>query len=229
MNRVALVGSGFDDLDREGTSLAREELQILVVAPDDLSPLSSGGVAPRLVVIDTRSAGERTREIVEAVRAASAPSSTAVVLVVPGLDREQWEAYGADGLLTRPLTAARLLDAVRRHVPMEERGADRSERVFKVELTSAAGDWAGFTRDIGTSGLFVHGAAPFAEGDAVSVRFHLPGEPGGAPFQGEARVVRAERDGAGAVAGVALRFTGQSASDRGRLARWLREKGKGVA
>ena len=228
MIRVALVGSGFDNLEPEGTTLAREELEIVVVDGGDLSPLSSGGPAPRLVVIDTRSVGARTQEIVETLRGVAGASPIAIVLAVPGLDRERWESHGADGLVTRPLTTARLLDAIRRHVPMEERGADRSEQVLKVEMASPGTDWVAFTRDIGATGLFVHGAAPFSENDEVSVRFHLPGEPGGASFEGAARVVRVERDDDGVVEGAALHFVGLTASDRGRLARWLREKGHGA-
>lgn len=229
MTRVMLLGASFDDLEPEGTPLARGEVEIVRVDPGDGEALASLSPLARLVLIDVRSTGERTAEVLSAVRAASAPGTTAALLLVPALERERWETLGADGIVNRPLTAARLLDALKRHGPFDERTSDRSEQVVKIELRSARDEWTGFTRDLGASGAFVQGHPPFAVEEAVAVRLALPGEHGIDPIEGRGRVVRVERGTDGEVEGAAVAFLDWPVSDRGRLGRWLRDKGRGTA
>lgn len=229
MTRVLLVGASFDDLEPEGTPLARGEVEIVRVDPGDGPALASRSPAPRLVLIDVRSVGERTAAVLAAIRATHDPGKTAALLVVPALERARWESLGADGIVNRPLTAARLLDALRRHGPFGERASERSEQVVKIEFRASGGEWTGFTRDLGTSGAFVHGHQPFEAGEELSVRLTLPGEQGSDPIEGRARVVRVERGSGGEVEGAAVAFLEWSASDRSRLGRWLRDKGRGTA
>ncbi len=223
------MGASFDDLEPEGTPLARGEVEIVRVDPSGGSALESVSPGARLVLIDVRSTGDKTAEVLSAVRSASGSGKTAALLLVPALERDRWESLGADGIVNRPLTAARLLDALRRHAPFDERASERSEQVVKIELRSAREEWTGFTRDLGAAGVFVQGHPPFAVEEEVAVRLGLPGEHGIDPIEGRGRVVRLERGAAGEVDGAAIAFLDWAASDRGRLGRWLRDRGRGTA
>jgi hypothetical protein len=223
-----LLGASFDDLEPAGTPLARGEVEIVRVDPDDTGAITALSPSPRLVLIDVRSAGERTVAVLSAIRAAHDPGTTAALLLVPALERERWESLGADGIVNRPLTAARLLDALKRHGRLDERGSERSEEIVKIELSSSRDEWTGFTRDLGASGAFVHGHPPFCVGEEVAVRLSLPGDHGTDPIQGRGRVVRVERGAGGEVEGAAVAFLDWPASDRGRLGRWQRDKGRGT-
>jgi hypothetical protein len=224
-----LLGGSFDDLEPAGTPLARADVEIVRVDPADGAALAASAPLARLVLIDVRSTGERTAEVLSEVRAANASGASVALLLVPALERERWESLGADGIVNRPLTALRLLDALKRHGPFEERASERRERVVKIELRSGRDEWTGFTRDLGAFGAFVQGHPPFAVEEDVTVRLALPGEHGIDPIAGRGRVVRVERGAGGEVEGAAVAFLEWPVSDRGRLGRWLRDRGRGTA
>ncbi len=96
--------------------------------------------------------------------------------------------------------------------------------VQRASLVCRGRDEAAFLVDLGLAGVFVERAELLESGEAVSIRFRLPGN----EIEIAAECEVAWRHGAGALpptlpAGVGLRFVSLKGADRERLAEYLAE------
>ena len=216
-------------LEIDDSVLQRADVRFLwAETPDAFVPLARSH-RPELVVLDPQVPGldafAVARELHEAL-------GDAVTILVIGntADQERAAAAGVAGLVTRPLTQARLVEAIRRYRPMSARESERAEVALKVVVHRGGVESLAYTRDIATDGCFLHTHEPIALGEIVALSFQLP-IPGGRDVRLEAEVVRVEppaADGTG-TPGVAVRFTSIAAGDRVELGRYLRGRGRGVA
>ena len=154
-----------------------------------------------------------------------------VVLIIGNTaDGERAEAAGIAGIVSRPLTQARLVEMVRRYAPMVERENTRAEVAIKVDFVCNGIEGLAYTRDLSTDGCFLHTHEPLGLGAVLSLSFQLPG-PGGRDVKVEGEVVRMQPPGASRAGtpGLAVRFTTITAADRGEIGRFLRSRRRGVA
>jgi uncharacterized protein (TIGR02266 family) len=153
-----------------------------------------------------------------------------VLLIGNSADGDRAEAAGIAGIVTRPLTRERLVEAVRRYHPMVERENDRVEVAIKVDFVCEDVSGLAYTRDLSTDGCFLHMHEPLPLGSVLTLAFQLPA-PGTRDVKLEAEVVRLQPPTSqrGGTAGLAVRFTTITAADRGEIGRFLRSRRRGVA
>ena len=216
-------------LETDDSVLQRAEVRLLWAETSEAFVPLAREHRPDLVVLDPQIAGfdafACAREILEAIG-----EGVAVLIIGNTADDDRAEAAGIAGIVTRPLTRERLVEAVRRYHPLTERENDRAEVAIKVQLTSDGVQGLAYTRDLSTDGCFLHVHEPFALGAALALEFQLPG-PGGGEVKVDGEVVRVQpaappRAG---TPGLAIRFTSITAADRVEIGRFLRSRSKGVA
>jgi len=184
---------------------------------------------PDLCVLDPQVPGfdafACAREILEAIG-----EGVAVLLIGNTADGERAEAAGIAGIVSRPLTRERLVEAMRRYHPMVERESDRAEVAIKVDFVCDSVSGLAYTRDLSTDGCFLLMHEPLALGAALSLAFQLPA-PGARDVKVEGEVVRLQPPAShrAGTAGLAVRFTTITAADRGEIGRFLRSRRRGVA
>jgi uncharacterized protein (TIGR02266 family) len=150
-------------------------------------------------------------------------------MLCTAVDAPSLLAAGGDGVSPRPLTESRLVDLVRRFVPVRERQHDRAPVAARVHYRRGTLPGLGFTRDFGAGGVFLHTGSECSEGDLLELALRLPVS-GQREMRATGQVARVEApgtDGPG-VAGVGIRFERMSARDRVEIARFVRENGGGA-
>jgi CheY-like chemotaxis protein len=209
-------------LEIDDSVLQRAEVRFVWAETPDAFVTLAVEHEPDLVVLDPQVAG---LDAYACARAILAELGDAVSVLVIGNSAElgRAEAAGVCGLVTRPLTQARLVEAIRKYHPMTARNAERAEVALKVSIVRAGVEGLAYTRDIAIDGCFLHTHEPAAVGEIVVLAFHLP-SPGGRDVRTEAEVVRVE-----APSGIAVRFVSIAAADRVELGRYLRAQRRGVA
>ena len=184
---------------------------------------------PDLCVLDPQVPGldafACAREILE-----GAGEGVVVLLIGNTADGERAEAAGIAGIVSRPLTRERLVEAIRRYSPVVERENERAEVAIKVDFVCDGVEGSAYTRDLSTDGCFLHIHEPLPLGAALTLAFQLPA-PGARDVKVEGEVVRLQPPAVqrGGSAGLAVKFTAISAADRGELGRFLRSRNRGVA
>jgi len=216
-------------LETDDSVLQRTEVRLVWAETSDAFVPLAREHRPDIVVLDPHVAGfdafATARAILDAIG-----ESVAVLLIGNTADDERAEAAGITGIVSRPLTRARLVEAVRRYHPLVEREHDRGEVAIKVEVVCDRVEGLAYTRDLSTDGCFLHTHEPAPEGAKLSLSFQLPG-PGGREVKVEGVVVRVQPPGPnrGATPGLAVKFTTVTAADRVEIGRFLRSRGRGVA
>ena len=221
MTTILLGKECSPSLETDDSVLQRSEVHVVWAETTDAFIPLAREHRPDLVVLDPHVAGfdafACARGILEALG-----GKVRVLVIGNTADQERAEAAGVAGIVTRPLTQARLVEAVRRYAPVTERKKDRAEVAIKVELVRGGLTGLAYTRDLATDGCFLLTHEAFTVGDAVVLSFHLPG-PGGREVRVEGEVVRVQPPG------IAVRFTTLSPADRVEIGRFLRSQGSGAA
>jgi len=148
-----------------------------------------------------------------------------VLVIGNTADQDRAEAAGIAGIVTRPLTQARLVESIRRYHPVAARESDRAEVALKATIVRSGVETLAYTRDVAKDGCFLLTHEPASVGETLSLVLSLP-VAGGRDVKAEAEVVRVETSG---TPGVALRFTTIAPADRVELGRYLRSQRRGVA
>ena len=216
-------------LETDESGLQRADVRVVwAESVDAFVPLAREH-RPDLCVLDPQVPGfdafACAREILEAIG-----EGVAVLLIGNTADGERAEAAGIAGIVSRPLTRERLVEAMRRYHPMVERESDRAEVAIKVDFVCDSVSGLAYTRDLSTDGCFLLMHEPLALGAALSLAFQLPA-PGARDVKVEGEVVRLQPPAAhrAGTAGLAVRFTTITAADRGEIGRFLRSRRRGVA
>jgi CheY-like chemotaxis protein len=216
-------------LETDDSVLQRAEVRLLwAEAVDAFVPLAREH-RPELVVLDPQVAGFDAFACARDVLAATG-DGVKVLLIGNSADDGRAGAAGIAGIVTRPLTQARLVEAVRKYAPVVERENDRAEVAIKVAFVCGGVEGLAYTRDLSTDGCFLHMHEPIAPGTPLTLSFQLPA-PGGREVRVDGEVVRVQPPGAGrgAAPGVAVRFTNVAPADHVEIGRFLRSRGRGVA
>ena len=216
-------------LETEESVLQRAEVRLVwAESVDAFVPLAREH-RPDLCVLDPQVPGfdafACAREILEAVG-----SGIAVLVIGNTADGERAEAAGVAGIVSRPLTRERLVEAIRRYRPIVERENDRVEIAIKVDFVAEGVSGLAYTRDLSADGCFLLMHEPMPLGTVLALSFQLPG-PGTRELKIEGVVVRLQPPAAhrAASSGLAVKFTSITAAVRGEIARFLRSRRQGVA
>ena len=208
-------------LEIDDSVLQRAEVRFVwAETPDAFVPLAVQQ-RPDLVVLDPHVPGLDAFAAAAAILEALG-DAVSILLLGNSADAARAEAAGIAGLVTRPLTQARLVEAIRKYHPVTLRRNERVEVALKVTIVRAGIEGLAYTRDMGIDGCFLLTHEPAAVGEGLALSLQLP-IPGGREVRAEAEVVRVEPQG------IALRFTSIAAGDRVELGRYLRAQRRGVA
>ena len=215
-------------LETDDSMLQRADVRLVWAESVDAFVQLAREHRPDIVVLDPQVAGFDAFRCAGEIREAA--SGARVLIIGNSADEERAEAAGVAGIVTRPLTRERLVEAVRRHHPQAERENERAEVALKVDFVCEGVEGLGYTRDLSTDGCFLHTHEPLPMGALVGLVFQLPA-PGGREVRVESEVVRLQPPGANRSGspGVALRFTTIAAADRVEIGRFLRSRRRGVA
>ena len=172
---------------------------------------------PDLIVLDPQVAGFDAFACARELRSVIG-EQVSVLLIGNTADADRAEAAGIAGVVSRPLTQARLVEMVRRYHPMAERENARAEVAIKVDFVCEGVEGLAYTRDLSTDGCFLHTHEPLGLGAVLTLSFQLPA-PGSREVKVEGEVVRMQPAGANRVGtpGLAVRFTTITAADRGEV------------
>ena len=204
-------------LEIDDSLLQRAEVRLVWAETSDAFMRLAREHRPDLVVLDPQVPNFDAQKCAEQLRQDAALAGTVVLLIGNRSARRGTATGPVHGTLARPVTQERLLEALRRHGLIVERGGERAEVAIKVDLTHGGRTVLAYTRDLAVDGCFLHTHDPLTVGDRVSLAFRLP-QPGGRAIRVEADVVRL---GSG---GIALRFASLSPPDRVELGRFLRNR-----
>ncbi|HEX4823242.1 MAG TPA: PilZ domain-containing protein [Candidatus Polarisedimenticolaceae bacterium] len=208
-------------LELDDSVLQRAEVRFVWAETTDTFVPLAREHRPDLVVLDPHVPGldafAAAAQILEALG-----DSVTVLALGNSADAARAEAAGIAGLVTRPLTQARLVEAIKKYHPVAFRRDERAEVALKVTIVRGGVEGLAYTRDMGIDGCFLLTHEPAAAGESIALAFQLP-IPGAREVRAEAEVVRVES------AGIALRFTTIAAADRVELGRYLRAQRRGVA
>jgi len=221
MTTILLGKECSPSLETDDSVLQRSEVHVVWAETTDAFIPLAREHHPDLVVLDPQVAGFDAFACARGIIAAL-DGKVAVIVIGNTADHERAEAAGVVGIVTRPLTQARLVEAIRRYAPLTERKKDRAEVAIKVAIVRSGIEGLAYTRDLATDGCFLLTHEPIAVGEVLSLSFQLPG-PGGRDVRVEAEVVRVQPPG------IAVRFTTLAPGDRVEIGRFLRSQGHGAA
>ena len=216
-------------LETDDSVLQRAEVHLVwAESVDAFVPLAIQH-RPDLIVLDPQVQGfdafACARELLTVIG-----EKVSVLLIGNTADTDRAEAAGIAGVVSRPLTQARLVEMVRRYHPMAERDNARAEVAIKVDFVCEGVEGLAYTRDLSADGCFLHTHEPLSVGAVLALSFQLPA-PGARDVKLEGEVVRIQLPGANRAGthGIAIRFTTITAADRGEIGRFLRSRRRGVA
>ena len=216
-------------LETDDSVLQRAEVRLVwAESVDAFVPLAIQH-RPDLIVLDPQVQGfdafACARELLTVIG-----EKVSVLLIGNTADTDRAEAAGIAGVVSRPLTQARLVEMVRRYHPMAERDNARAEVAIKVDFVCEGVEGLAYTRDLSADGCFLHTHEPLSVGAVLALSFQLPA-PGARDVKLEGEVVRIQLPGANRAGthGIAIRFTTITAADRGEIGRFLRSRRRGVA
>ncbi len=225
MVMILLGGDVAHALDTADTPLQREGWDVRH-ARDTASLLREAQTSPvRLVMIDAHTPGLDAAKICIELKSDPATSAIPVILVATPGEQVKFADCGADGFVSRPITLPRLLEALRRFVPMDERAGGRLALGLSATYRAGDRDGMGVLRDLGPDGMFLQTGDPFRVGDEIEVAFTLP-VPAGRELRLGGTVVRvaAPDPPHHHRAGIGVQFRGVSGSDRLEIAKYLRDR-----
>ena len=224
MRTVLIVGEAAARVGLESTMLQRSDIQIITVGIE--SALETAKVSrPDLVIVDPNATGSEPPAAIIAALRAQGSSAPRVLMLASPAEQDGIAEDAADGFVSRPITTSRLLDAVRRHLAVRERGEARAPFAAKVDVSRAGVHSSGYAHDLTSAGMFLVTREPLTTGEEIEIEFALP-PPEPHTIRTRAQVVRAGNAGAPAhrVEGFGLAFTQLSGEQRIEIARWIRQR-----
>ena len=230
MAKILLVDDAPAEFALGQSFLGRTGSLVLAAGSDEEILDQIRSARPDLVLLEARRSGRGALSCCRAIKADAKLARTPVVLLAAPADAPRCIAAGGDSVAARPLTVARLVELVRRFVPVLERVHDRAALTARVRFTLDGNEGLGFTRDIGARGVFLHTGGTCARGDLLDLALRMPFR-GDDEIRAAGRVVRVEgpEGDHGGISGIGVVFEHLSARDRIEIVRFVRDHARGVA
>ena len=224
---VVAASANLPELD--GTFLRRSGFTIDVLGVGENVVARVQSLRPSIVLLDGHDHGCDVASICASIRSNGEFASLKVLAVGTPSDQERWSGAAVDGTISHPITTARLLEAARRHLEVQERTVDRLPFALKVDYRRADGtEGTAYTRDVGAQGIFLLTSDSLRIGEEIQLELLLP-HPAGRSLRATGVVVRtvASQQDAHHLTGVGIRFHELSATDRVEIGRLVRNRGVG--
>lgn len=229
MARVLLVDDAPAELAVEHSFLGRTGSLLRAVGNEAEILEQARALHPDLILLEAKAPLFDPLACCRAIKSDDGLRAVPVVLLATAGDRRRWLAAGGDGVAARPLTSVRLMQLVRRYVPVLEREHDRAPVAARVHYVRNESEGLAFTRDIGVGGVFLHAGGECSLGDQLEMAVRLPVH-GEDEVRATGRVVRVEGNelDMSGVAGVGVRFERLAPRDRIEIGRFVREHAGGT-
>lgn len=225
MTRILLVDDARTLLELGQSFLERSgcELTTVTTAAEALDAARSS--RPDLIVMDVDLPGVDGITCCQRIKSDPELTGVPVVIATSPLEIPRCVTAGADGFVPKPVTRTRLVDVVRRFVPVAERASTRYPVGFKVEFVRNGVEGTGYALDLATGGLFLKTHDPLRRGDHIELSFTLPTS-GASPIRALGEVIRIVTDESAPHhhAGAGIAFKALSARQRLEISRFLRER-----
>jgi CheY-like chemotaxis protein/Tfp pilus assembly protein PilZ len=225
VTKILLVDDLQLSLELERSVLQRADCEVLLATRGDEALSLAREHRPQLIVLDARMPGMDGLEVCRQLKADPDLSGIPVVLAALPLDFPACETAGGDGVVAKPVTRARLLETLRRFVPIQERDELRVPITVKVDWVGAEREGSAFARDLSAGGMFLRMREPLELGTELEIGFHLPATPG-IDVRARARVVHVVRAGTASAqrGGVGIAFQDLPPSLHLELSRFVRDR-----
>jgi uncharacterized protein (TIGR02266 family) len=228
MTRLLLVNDDRLFLELEQSFLRRANCEVITASTADEAIEKTRSHRPDLVLLDVAIPRMDGQEVCRILKADEELSGIPVLLLITGRDEKGAFEAGADGTIPKPITRAKVLAAIRRHLPIPDRSAERRAVRLPVTCREEREEYRAHTRDLSFTGMFLACPQPPPVGRHVTLDFRLPrltGRPSRVPICIEAEVVRSVTPAADShrLPGMGVRFLGLGAADKAAINRFVRE------
>lgn len=227
MTRILLVDDVQLFLELERTFLKRFGCQILTARTGEEALAKARAMPPDVILLDVNMPDVSGYDVCRSLRSDAALAKVPVIFVAGDPDPAEVSRCGGNGYLRKPVTREALLQALRPHVNLAERGAPRTPAVLRVRLRDAAQRMRKVSsKDLSQDGMFLKTGQPLPVGSKVDLCFRLP-LPGGAEevhLQGEVVRQVAEERGSYLIPGMGIRFIGSTASARHKVGQFIHSR-----
>jgi uncharacterized protein (TIGR02266 family) len=224
MIRILLVDDARLFLELERSFLRRTGCEVSIATSGEEALRKARGRRPHIVVLDATMPGMSGIECCRALKADPETRDVTVILVSSSLDYPECRKAGADGFVLRPVTRSGLMEAIRDHVELSERGHQRVRVGLEVAYRHGERLGTGMTKDLGAGGLFLRTRDRLEPGDTLALSIAVP-EADLEKIEVRGRVVRTVRAHADSplVPGVGVEFEGLRGGARRAISRIVGE------
>jgi CheY-like chemotaxis protein len=224
MTRILLVDDVDLFLELERTFLKRFGCEILIAKAGDEALERVRRQRPDAILLDAVMPGMDGYETCRVLKQDPETRDIPVIFVAADPDLRRMAEAGGDDLVAKPIRREALLEVLRRHVPIVERGADRVPVNLRVQIDDDPRTL--FSKDLSKEGIFLKRVPPLPIGRRVGMRFRLPLPEGPEEVRVTGEVVRQvpEDPGSHLIPGVGVRFVDPPASARASVSRFIRAR-----
>ena len=231
MTRILLVDDVDVFLKLERTFLKRFGCDILMAKTGREALEKVREHRPDAILLDTMMPGMDGYDTCRRLKADPETREIPVIFVASDADQELINEVGGDDLVQKPIHREALLEALRRHVPIIERQAERVNVHLRVRLERGEEPPQNlYAKDLSQGGIFVKADPPLPLGERLGLRIRLPFPDGVQDVIMSGEVVRQVEDEADShlIPGVGVRFVDISAPERARVGRFVRNHRAGT-
>jgi uncharacterized protein (TIGR02266 family) len=228
MTRILLVDDVDLFLELERTFLKRFGCEILTAKSGEEAIAKAREHRPDLILLDVVMPGMGGYAACRRLKDDPETGKIPVVFVAGDPDLRRMAEAGGDDLVSKPVRREALLEAIRKHVPIMERGAARVPVHLRVRLEEDgdAGGRSVFSKDLSPGGIFLKASPPPPVGRRLGMRIRLPFPEGAEEVRVVGEVVRQvpEEPDSYLIPGVGVRFVDLQGSDRARVRRFVQAR-----
>jgi len=229
MTRILLVDDVDLFLELERTFLKRYGCDIATARSGEEALERVQQDRPDVILLDVVMPGIGGYEACRRLKDDPATHDIPVIFVAGDPDLSQMAAAGGDDMISKPVRREALLEVIRKHVAIVERGAARIPVHLRVRLDEeldAESARSVFSKDLSQGGMFLKTTPAPPVGRRIGMRFRLPFPDGPEEVKVVGEVVRQVPDDPQShlIPGVGVRFVGLQGAERSRLLRFVRAR-----
>lgn len=232
MTRILLVDDVDLFLELERTFLKRYGCDIMTAKSGEEAIDKVREHRPDVILLDVVMPGMGGYEACRRLKEDPATREIPVIFVAGDPDLRLMAEAGGDDLVSKPVRREALLEAIRKHVPIVERGAARVPVHLRVRLEDGGDGMARsvFAKDLSQGGIFLKATPPPPVGQRLGMRIRLPFPEGAEEVRLRGEVVRQVPENAESylIPGVGVKFIDLQGADRARVQRFVRARRPGT-
>jgi len=229
MTRILLVDDVDLFLELERTFLKRYGCDIATARSGEEALARVQEDRPDVILLDVVMPGIGGYEACRRLKDDPDTRDIPVIFVAGDPDLSRMAAAGGDDMISKPVRREALLEVIRKHVAIVERGAARIPVHLRVRLdddVDADATRSVFSKDLSQGGMFLKTTPAPPIGRRIGMRFRLPFPEGVEEVRVMGEVVRQvpEDPQSHLIPGVGVRFVGLQGAERSRVLRFVRAR-----